>query len=171
MNQIKQNQDLIKFLVISVAGYFLIIKPILEKLGIKKTNEEIQEVELINKENISSSLSTPFSGSVFLKSFPKNQKYTSITLSSAKNIAKGIYDSFSNFGDNEQKVIGIFKQFNTQAQVAVVANIFYKTYSKDLWSFLKKGKSSNVITDLYGGLNNQDLNTILNIVQKLPKYK
>jgi hypothetical protein len=167
----KENNDLIKFFAVGAAAYFLLLKPILEKLGISKTSNEIKEVELINKQNISANSDSPFSGSVFLKSFPKNQKYTSITPVSAAKIAKGIFDSFTNFGDNELKIIGIFKQFNTQAQVAVVAQLFYKTYSKDLWSFLKQGKSSNIITNLYGGLNNQDLNTILNIVQKLPKYK
>lgn len=167
----KDNEILIKYVVLFGGAYFLIIKPILQKLGISKTAIEEQTEKNIIKQDLSSNKENPFSGSVYLKTFPKGKKYISLTQASAKNLVKKLRESFTNFGDNEQQVIGIFKQLRTKAQVAVLADVFFKTYNLDLWTFLKTGTpNSDLISEFYTGLNDTDLNIILNIVDKLPKY-
>lgn len=168
----KDNENIIKYVILFGGAYFLVIKPILTKLGITKTEVEQQQTENIIKQDLSSNNESPFSGSVYLKSFPVGTQYTSLTQASAKILSKKLRESFTNFGDNEQQVIGIFKQLRTKAQVAVLADVFFKTYNLDLWTFLKSGTpNSDLISQYYTGLNDTDLNIILNIVNKLPKYK
>jgi hypothetical protein len=54
----------------------------------------------------------------------------------------------------------------------MLADQFFKSYNLDLWSFLKNGTpNSDLLSQYYTGLNESDLNIILNIVEKLPKYK
>jgi len=167
----KDNENIIKYVVLLGGAYFLVIKPILQKLGIQKTAIEEQTTQAIIKQDLSSNFESPFSGSVYLKKIPPGAKYISLTQISAKNLAKKIRESFTNFGDNEQQVIGVFKQLRTKAQVAVLADVFFKTYNLDLWTFLKSGTpNADLISQYYTGLNDTDLNIILNIVNKLPKY-
>jgi len=168
----KDNESIIKYVILFGGAYLLIIKPILTKLGIQKTEIEQQQTQNIIKQDLSSNTESPFSGRVYLNTFPAGQSYTSLTQASALSLVKKLRSSFTNFGDNEQQVIGIFKQLKTKAQVAVLADVFFKTYNLDLWTFLKTGTpNADLISQYYTGLNDTDLNIILNIVNKLPKYK
>lgn len=167
----KDNDNLIKYALLLGGVYFLVIKPILQKLGIEKTEIEQQQTQNIINQDLSSSTSSPFAGRVYLNTFPKDTKYLTLTAASAAGLVKKLRESFTNFGDNEQQVIGIFKQLRTKSQVAILADTFFKTYNLDLWTFLKTGTpNSDILSQYYTGLNDTDLNIILNIVNKLPKY-
>lgn len=166
----KQTNEIIKYAAIIGGVYFLILKPILQKIGIEKTPEEKQESEAIKKIDFGEPYQNPFSGRLFLAKMPKGTIL--LTVNSAKNLSKIIRESFTNFGDNEQAVIGVFRQLKTQAQVASLADSFYKNYNLDLWTFLKTGTpNSDLISQFYTGLSDKDLSLILAIVNKLPKYK
>jgi hypothetical protein len=168
----KDNENIIKYVVLLGGAYFLIIKPILLKLGITKTEIEQQATQAIIKQDLSSNVSSPFSGRVYLKAIPVGTQIIGLTVASATSLAKKLRESFTNFGDNEQQVIGIFKNLRTKVQVAMLADQFFKSYNLDLWSFLKNGTpNSDLLSQYYTGLNESDLNIILNIVEKLPKYK
>ena len=168
----KTENDLLKYGIIIGAAYFLVLKPILLKLGVTKTDQEQKAAESIAKEDLSSNFDSPFSGAPYLKRFPKGTKYISLTAISARSLAKSIRESMTNFGDNEQRVIGIFKQLKSKAQVAILSKTFFDVYNLDLWTFLKEGTpNSDLISQFYTGLNDKDLGIILNIVDKLPKYK
>lgn len=171
MNQ-KQSDDLIKYGLLIGAAYFLVVKPILLKLGVTKTAQEQKAAAAIVKEDLSSNIDSPFSGAPYLKKFPKGTKYLTLTGASARSLANSIRKSMTNFGDNEQRVIGIFKQLKSKSQVAILSKEFFDTYNLDLWTFLKEGTpNSDLISQFYTGLNDKDLGIILNIVEKLPKFK
>lgn len=164
------NTDIIKYVVIIGAAYFVILKPILQKLGISKTAEEEKAQENITQIETAVAQDNPFSGRSFLKGYPAGTIL--LTKKSANSLAYALRNSFTIFGDNESKVTGIFRQLRTKAQVAVLADTFYTKYNLDLWNFLKNGTPyGGFLTAGFSGLNDKELNIILNIVNKLPKYK
>jgi hypothetical protein len=168
----KNDNEILKYSLLIGAVYFLVVKPILLKLGVTKTAQEQKASEAIIKEDLSSNLDSPFSGAPYLNKFPKGTNYTTLTGASARSLSSSIRSSMTNFGDNEQRVIGIFKQLKSKAQVAVLSKEFFNTYNLDLWTFLKEGTpNSDLISQFYTGLSEKDLGIILNIVDKLPKYK
>lgn len=168
----QSDKDLTKFFVIVGAGYFLILRPIFQKLGLEKTQQEQQtQQELQNIETLSVK-DNAFNGRIFLSNIPKGTKYTLLTQKSVQGLAKALRDAFTIFGDNETKAIGIFRQLKTKAQVAQLADQFYKMYTLDLWNFLKNGTPyGGFLTTAFSGLNDKELIQIVNIVNKLPKYK
>jgi hypothetical protein len=168
----KTDNDILKYGLLLGAAYFLIVKPILLKLGVTKTEQEQRATEAIIKEDLSTNTESPFSGTPFLNKFPQGTNYLTLTGASARSLAKSIRQSMTNFGDNEQRVIGIFKQLKSKSQVAILSKEFFTTYNLDLWTFLKEGTpNSDLISQFYTGLNEKDLSIILNIVNKLPKYR
>jgi len=166
----KDQNNILLYAALFGAAYFLVLKPILQKLGIEKTTEEREDLEAIKQIDFGKPNENPFSGRLFLVNMPVGTIL--LTAASSLKLAEKIRGSFTNFGDNEQQVIGIFRQLKTQAQVSNIADAFFKKYSLDLWTFLKTGTpDSDVLSQYYTGLSNQDLSLILNIVNKLPKYK
>lgn len=167
----KNDNELLKYGLLIGAAYFLVVKPILLKLGVTKTAQEQKATEAIIKEDLSSNLDSPFSGTPYISKFSKGTKYRTLTGASARSLVNSIRQSMTNFGDNEQRVIGIFKQLKSKSQVAILSKTFFDTYNLDLWTFLKEGTpNSDLISQFYTGLNEKDLGIILNIVSKLPKY-
>lgn len=167
-----EQTDVIKYVVVIGAAYFLVIKPILQKLGIEKTKDEQQAQEDIIKIDTANPKENPFSGRLFLSSIPKGTKYTALTQKSVKGLAVALRDAFTIFGDNESKAIAIFRQLKTKAQVAQLADAFYKKYTLDMWNFLRNGTPyGGFLTTSFSGLSDKDIGLILNIVNKLPKYK
>ena len=113
-----------------------------------------------------SAASNPFAFRTFLASIPKGTRVTYLTAASAAQIAKDIYSAFGFFTDDETAVLNAFRKFKTQAQVAQVAQDFSNRYKTDLLQYLKQG---------YGplpqaGLSDEEYQTVLKIVNSLPKY-
>ena len=114
-----------------------------------------------------SAASNPFAYRTFLSSIPKGTSVLYLTSASANQIAQDIYSAFGFFTDDETAVLNAFRKFKTQAQVAQVAQAFSARYKTDLLQYLKQG---------YGpfpqaGLSDEEYQTILKIVNGLPKYK
>jgi len=114
-----------------------------------------------------SAASNPFAYRTFLGSIPKGTSVLYLTSASANQIAQDIYSAFGFFTDDETAVLNAFRKFKTQAQVAQVAQAFSARYKTDLLQYLKQG---------YGplpqaGLSDEEYQTILKIVNGLPKYK
>jgi hypothetical protein len=121
---------------------------------------------LLNRFETSAS-SNPFAFRTFLSSIPKGTTVTYFNSATATQIAKDIYSAFGFFTDDETAVLNAFRKFRTQAQVAQVAKLFSERYKTDLLQYLKQG---------YGpmpqaGLADAEYETILKIVNGLPKYK
>ena len=146
--------------IIAIA-YFGIVRPILKKVGIVKTAEDIL-VE--NQGNLPNS-SNPFS-SAFYKYGGAGTKL--LTVSTADTYAKRIYNALGYFGDDEAAKYSVFRSLKTQSQVSFLAERFRIVYGTDLLEFLKRGKSN---WNYANGLNSDELATVINIVNKLPKFK
>jgi hypothetical protein len=162
MNKQQQNK-LIEYVIWIGAGYFLILKPILQKLGIEKTAED---KELLNVD-LEAPKQSVWSGNTFIVPGAKL-----LTNADATKYAKIIYDAFGFFGDDESAVIGVFRGLKTQSQVASLAQKFKDIYKTDLFTFLQKGnKSSQIYRPATSGLNASEISMILNIIKSKPKYK
>ena len=114
-----------------------------------------------------SAASNPFAYRTFLGSIPKGTVVTYFKSATVDQIAKDIYSAFGFFSDDETAVLNAFRKFKTQAQVAQVAQAFSARYKTDLLQYLKQG---------YGpfpqaGLSDEEYQTVLKIVNGLPKYK
>lgn len=162
-----EKNDLLKYFIGIGALYFLVVKPIFQKVGIEKTKDERGQSQTIKNLENQPTNKNPFSGKLFLRGMPRGTRL--LTEKSSKGLAKALYSAFSIFGDNESKAFGIFRQFRTQAQVAQMVSNFYDMYTLDLYNFLKNGKPG-FFTTPFTGLNNNELNIIINIINKLPKF-
>lgn len=160
----KDDNKLFQTVIIIGGAYFLIIKPILQKLGIQQSPEE-KELERLDtvkpSENVWSGAGYKFPAGALLLKNDVASKY-----------AKQIYDAFGFFGDDEAVILGIFRALKTQSQVAWLAKVFKEKYKTDLLTFLQKGSfSAQIYRPTSSGLNASEMQQILNIIKSKPKYK
>jgi hypothetical protein len=125
-NFLKDNQSLIIGGVILYFGYSKIIKPFLETLGLKKSDEEV----IIDKEV--TKVTSPWNPN-YWKTIP-NAKI----LTNADAIAKtdAIWNSVGWFNDDFEKVLGVFKTIQYKSQVSYLVYKFNQIYKKDLLIWL-----------------------------------
>lgn len=157
----KDNQKLLINAAVIAVAYFGIVRPILKKVGIVKSAEDllvINQGNVPNKEN-------PFS-SAFYKYGGAGTAL--LTVASADQYAKRIYDAMGYLTDDEAAVYSVFRSMKTQSQVSFLCERFRIKYGLDLLEFLKKGKNQY---NAASGLNSDELATVINIVNRLPKYK
>lgn len=138
--------------------YFLFGKPILNKLGITKSEIE-RKIDELNSSNPNLN---PFSP-LYRKQFTSGVIQL-IKQAQVQKLVKQIYDSLGNFsGDDEAAVIDAFKQLRYKTQVSYLAEVFSKTYNKDLLQYLV-----NPAFYAYSGLSDDELKIIIDYVDKLP---
>lgn len=157
----KEDQRLLIYGAAFALGYFGIIRPILKKVGIVKSAEDIL---VINQSNVPNK-DNPFS-SAFYKYGGAGTKL--LTVAAADQYAARIYGAMGYVYDDEAAVYSVFRSLSTQSQVSFLAERFRIKYGIDLLEFLKKGKNQ---FNAASGLNSDELATVINIVTKLPKYK
>lgn len=145
-------------------AYFGFIRPILNKLGIVKTAQDRETQQAIDNA-LSSSTDNPFSPN-YWKEISRNRKIKVWSISSNQSRAKQIFDAMGYFTDDEPMVYKVFKELPSKAHVSYFAEQFAKLYKQDLFSFLKQGKGQLA----QAGLNDSELQTILNIVAQKPNY-
>lgn len=136
--------------------YFGILKPLLEKLGIAKSQADQQ---LINQQNLPNN-KNPFSP-IYWKTVYGAKL---ITRNATNNLAKRIYEAMGFFSDDEPAVFSVFSQMKYKTQVSWLSDVFQQNYKMDLLDFLKRGKGQLP----QAGLNSDELQQILNIVNALP---
>jgi hypothetical protein len=146
-------------------AYFGFIRPILNKLGIVKTAQDRQTQQAIDNA-LSSSTDNPFSPNYWKEISKRKGKIKVWSASSNQSRAKQIYDALGYFSDDEPAVLKVFKELPTKAHVSYFAEKFAALYKQDLFSFLKQGKGQLA----QAGLNDNELQTILNIVAQKPDY-
>jgi len=157
----KEEQQLLKYAIFTGLIYFGVVRPILQKVGIVKTKEDVLVLTQTNLPNSENPFSPIFykkagAGAILLKRDFANQ------------LAKRIYNAMGYLTDDESEVFSVFRNLKTQTQVSYLADVFQQNYKSDLLEFLKKGKNQ---FNVASGLNSDELSVILNIVNKLPKYK
>lgn len=147
-------------LIIGAAGLglYIVFKPIkalFDTFGITQSaaSQAIQQQQ-------TSGQKSPFSP-LYWRSI-RNAKLMQQKLATAK--AKGIWDSFDNFGEDYEKILAIFKSLSYKTQVSFLADNFARIYQQDLLQFLKDGKSR---WQPWSGLSEKQLGTIIELVNKL----
>jgi hypothetical protein len=157
----KEDQKLLIYAGAFALGYFGVIRPILKKIGIVKSREDILVNDQTNLPNNVNPFSTAFykyggAGAILLKN------------SVADQYCKTIYNAMGWVYDDEAAIYSVFRSLKTQSQVSYLAERFKTIYKLDLLEFLKRGKNQ---FNAASGLNSEELSIIINIVNKLPKYK
>jgi hypothetical protein len=147
-------------------AYFGFIRPLLTKLGIIQTAQQQQTQQAINQA-LSSSTDNPFSPNYWKDMSKKFGKLKVWNASSNTSRAKQIFDAMGYFTDDEPAVYKVFKELPTKVHVSFFAEKFAAIYKQDLFSFLKQGKGQLA----QAGLNDKELQTILDIVAQKPEYK
>jgi hypothetical protein len=157
----KDDKQILLYGGIAVLTYFGVIRPILKKVGIVKSAEDllvINQSNVPNKEN-------PFS-SQFYKYGPAGTKL--LTVAAADQYAARLYNAMGYIYDDEAAVYSVFRSLQAKSQVSFISERFRIKYGVDLLEFLQKGKNQ---FNAASGLNSDELATVINIVNKLPKYK
>ena len=155
----ESQKDIAYKIALVLVIYFLIARPVLQKLGILKDKSQrvIEEQQnLPQREN-------PFSPN-FYRFAPTGSKL--ITRQTAENLAKRLYDSFGYFYDDEAGITSVFSALRTQSQVSFLAEVFSQVYKQDILEFMKRGKG--LMPE--AGLSDSELSTIIDKVSRLPKY-
>lgn len=131
------------------AGYFLVLKPIMQKVGIVKTSEDKEREKI--QETLGTSQTSPFNPNYYKT--VKNAML--ITRASAEAIAKRIYDAKSWYNDDEDAVFAALRVLKTKAALSFVAETFYRKYNADLYQFLVRNFESDIptINSIASGLN------------------
>lgn len=136
-----------------IGGYF-IIKPILEKLGLKESKED-KEIKAKLKEqektyNIWGGIQS------LQKAAGSNKKITLLTVAGADFYAKQIKNAFGVLNDNEEQIFGVFRGIRFKSQVASIVSSYAKLYKADL------------LTTLKSKLSESEFNEVINIIETKP---
>lgn len=91
----------------------------------------------------------------------KNSVY-SVALPAAKILR---YDVFGLINDDFTKAFGQIKKFKTQSEISFLVDVFAYEYEGDLFNWLKNGRDFVIGS----GFSTENLNTIVNYVNNLPK--
>lgn len=146
------------FLLVGGVLAFIVVKKILELLGI------LDDKETVALDNLSTDPNS-FWNPTFWQRIPPNQSYHyPLTESQAAEKCRQIYDSFGAFNDNEEQAINVFKSLHTQANASFIAWKFASLYNEDLLTFLRGGWWPQ------DRLSDDDVYQISEFVNKLPKY-
>lgn len=157
----KEEQNLYVRIGVLVGAYFLILKPILEKLGLSKSAEEQQLFKEV--ETAGTSIKSPFSPRYWQEAKPPKTIITNAVLNKLVNDLYNAQNSFT--GDDEAAIYNVFRQLKYKTQVSYLADAFQKKYKFDLLESLKNGHPNNI--NWRAGLNNEELQTVFNIVKNL----
>lgn len=111
--------------------YLFIVRPIFQKIGIIKTQDEKDQEK--QEQDYSSSASSPFNPN-FYKSVAGAQL---VTKAVAQSIAQTLYDAHGFINDDEQAVYGALRQLSYKTQLSWVADVFYQQYQQDLYQYLR----------------------------------
>jgi hypothetical protein len=137
-------------------GYFGIVKPLLNKLGITDS----PEVKQAKAENNAASNLTAWSPAFYKAYTGTKHLYTDAYITT---LAGKIYNAWGVFNDDEEAIYGVFRQLKNQLQLSQLADKYFTLYNQDLLQRLKNpwyyGKD---------GLDDEQFNVIAQIVNKLP---
>lgn len=160
----KRDEKLLINLGLIAVAYFGIIKPILNKVGITKSSTD----RMIEAQGNLPNNQNPFSPLFYQTAEARRNGALLLYTSTADQLAKRIYDALGVFTDDESAIYSVFRQLKTQSQVSFLSDKFQQRYRVDLLDYLKRGY--NPINPA-SGLNADELRTVIDIVNTLPKYK
>lgn len=134
----------------AVGAYFLILKPILEKTGIKDTVEEKElKKQAIDLENLG--IWDPIS--TLLKKYKGGTTFQLLKVAEADQLATKIKDSWGYLNDDEEQVYAQFNSLRYQSQVSSLVDSYKKLFQKDLKTTLKSNLSSSEFDEIVKIIN------------------
>jgi hypothetical protein len=149
----KQQENIIKYGIGATIAYFLVAKPILQKFGIIKTDEEV----LIQKELIKNE--SPFDTKLW------KTKTGSIIITKAvtDDIINKIENAFTLISDNYESILAQFKRLSYKTQVSYLADKWREKKGSDLLYFLDNGGGLFP----WDGLTKENLNNLVTYANNL----
>jgi len=131
---------------IAVGVYFLVIKPLTEKLGLKASSEEKEAEKILEQQETKINI---WQGTEAVKrAAGANSTIKILSYSSAASKADGIQDSFSFYNDNEERIYAIFRDLNAQTQVASLVDQYRLRHKADLLNALKSNLSTTEVNEI-----------------------
>jgi len=131
---------------IAVGVYFLVIKPLTEKLGLKASSEEKEAEKILEKQETKINI---WQGVEAVKrAAGANSTIKLLSYSSAASKADGIQDSFSFYNDDEERIYAIFRDLNAQTQVASLVDQYRLRHKADLLNALKSNLSTTEVNEI-----------------------
>lgn len=157
----KDDKNLILKAGLFVAGYFVIIRPILEKTGLVKSEKAILVDNEKTKTVSSSGGPSPFDPNYWTN---VNGAY----LLKSNFVDQAIYnikDAFGIVSDNYSTILNIFKQLQHKTQVSYLADKFQQNTGFDLLEYLSNGGGLFP----WDGLSNEHLSELIKYANNLPE--
>jgi hypothetical protein len=131
---------------IAVGVYFLVIKPLTEKLGLKASSEEKEAEKILEQQESKINI---WQGTEAVKrAAGANSTIKLLSYSSAASKADGIQDSFSFYNDDEERIYAIFRDINAQTQVASLVDQYRLRHAADLLNALKSNLSTTEVNEI-----------------------
>lgn len=137
-------------------AYAVVIKPILNKLGITQSIQAKAIQDQTTKQ--------PAWSPAFYQSAPNGAWL--ITTAQAKDLAYKIYQYPGIFWDDFNTVLGVFQTLRTKSQLSFLCDVFQKTYNASMYGYLLDG--GGILP--WDGLSEVHLTQIINYVNSLPDY-
>jgi hypothetical protein len=128
---------IVVILLILVLLYFMIVRPILQKVGIIKTAEDKQREK--EEEQLGTSTDSPFSP----KYWQNIPGALLLTKASAEKMADTIEGAVGDVWDDENTVYGVLKQLKSKTQLSFLADIFYQRHKMDLYQLIRRNFSDS----------------------------
>jgi hypothetical protein len=155
-NFLKDNSSLIIGLVVLYFGYTKVIKPLLEGVGLSKSDEEIEiEKQTSNPES-------PWNPNYWRKGGA-----TLIREADVKRFVNTIWNAPGYISDDFDAVLGVFKQLKTKSQVSYLADKFNQMKGKDLLNWLQGGGALSWPADRFSA---EQVNQLIKYVNGLKNY-
>jgi hypothetical protein len=126
--------------VVIVLLYFMVLRPILTKVGIIESKED-KERDKVAK-TFGTAANSPFSPSYY-KNAPAGSHL--ITRAMAEKLAGEINDAIGFFSDDENKVYGTLRQLQYKTQLSFLADVFFQKYKMDLYQLFQRNLSDSEI--------------------------
>lgn len=131
---------------IAVGVYFLVIKPLTEKLGLKASSAEKEAEKILEQQETKINI---WQGTEAVKrAAGANSTIKLLSYSSAATKADGIQDSFSFYNDDEERIYAIFRDLNAQTQVASLVDQYRLRHKADLLNALKSNLSTTEVNEI-----------------------
>jgi hypothetical protein len=140
---------------IAVGVYFLIIKPLTEKLGLKASSEEKEAEKILEKQETKINI---WQGVEAVKrAAGANSNIILLNYTGAAAKADNIYNSFSFYNDDEERIFASFRSLNAQTQVASIVDQYKIRHNGDLLTKLKSSLSSSEFAELTKIINQKPI--------------
>jgi hypothetical protein len=155
-NFLKDNSSLIIGLVVLYFGYTKVIKPLLEGVGLSKSDEEIE---------IEKQTSNP--GSPWNPNYWRKGGAMLIRETDVQRFVNTIWNAPGYISDDFDAVLGVFKQLKTKSQVSYLADKFNQMKGKDLLNWLQGGGALSWPADRFSA---EQVNQLIKYVNGLKNY-